>query len=75
MSNFFSTGLPWTSTASPLPVREFVERRDKVAQALVKDNVEALVLEPGYHFQYLANVSQKDWEVWEASDRFFETFF
>ncbi|CZS90002.1 probable xaa-Pro dipeptidase [Rhynchosporium agropyri] len=69
INNFLSTGLPFLDPASPLPVSEFVERRDNLAAALVADGVDAFVVEPGYTFQYYANISQKDWEVWEPEER------
>lgn len=53
--------------AAPLPLEEFVARRDRLANALVQDGVDAFVVEPGYTFSYYANISQKDWEVWEVS--------
>jgi hypothetical protein len=49
------------NSASPLPLSEFVQRRDNLAKALVEDGVDAFVVEPGYTFQYYANVSQPDW--------------
>jgi Xaa-Pro aminopeptidase len=50
-------------------VDEFVQRRNNLAKALVADNVDAFIVEPGYTFQYYANISQKDWEVWEPEER------
>lgn len=45
--------------ARPLPVEEFVERRDRLARALVADGVDAFAVEPGvssfsveYHQNY-----------------------
>lgn len=35
----------------PIKADEFIERRDRLAQALVASNVDAFVLEPGYTFQ------------------------
>lgn len=69
IKNFLSTGLHFLDSASPLPVFEFVDRRNNLARALVKDGVDAFVVEPGYTFQYYANISQKDWEVWEPEER------
>jgi Xaa-Pro aminopeptidase len=48
-------------SASPLPLSEFVQRRDNLAKALVEDGIDAFIVEPGYTFQYYANVSQPDW--------------
>src|SRR4051794_7230907 len=69
MDKFLSTDLPFLDSASPLPVSEFVERRNNLAAALVADGVDAFLVEPGYTFQYYANISQKDWEVWEPEER------
>ncbi|KAL3424903.1 metallopeptidase family M24 [Phlyctema vagabunda] len=69
IKNFLDTGLPFLASASPLPVKEYVERRNRLAEALVKDDVDAFLVEPGYTFQYYANISQKDWEVWEPEER------
>lgn len=35
----------------PIKPDEFIERRDRLAQALAASNVDAFVLEPGYTFQ------------------------
>jgi Xaa-Pro aminopeptidase len=56
-------------SVSPLPLDEFVERRIRLAEALVADQIDGFVVEPGYTFQYYANISQKDWEVWEPEER------
>ncbi|PVH84825.1 Creatinase/aminopeptidase [Cadophora sp. DSE1049] len=69
INNFLSTGLPFLDSASPLPVSEYIERRDNLAVALVADDIDAFLVEPGYTFQYYANISQKDWEVWEPEER------
>ena len=50
-------------------MEEFVQRRNRLAEALVADRVDAFIVEPGYTFQYHANISQKDWEVWEPEER------
>lgn len=69
INNFLSTGLPFLDTAAPLPISEFVQRRHNLATALVADKIDAFVVEPGYTFQYYANIGQKDWEVWEPEER------
>ncbi|KAH8658796.1 aminopeptidase-like protein P [Tricladium varicosporioides] len=69
IDNFLSTGLPFLDSASPLSVSEFVQRRNNLANALVADQIDAFVVEPGYTFQYYANISQKDWEIWEPEER------
>ncbi|TVY54679.1 putative peptidase [Lachnellula cervina] len=69
INNFLSTGLPFLKSAAPLPVEEYVQRRNNLAKALVADDVDAFIVEPGYTFQYYANISQKDWEVWEPEER------
>ena len=47
---------------------DFEERRDRLAHALVVEDADAFVVEPGYTFKYFANVSQPEWEVWEVRD-------
>ncbi|PMD34204.1 Creatinase/aminopeptidase [Hyaloscypha variabilis F] len=69
INSFLSTGLPFLDSASPLPVSEFVTRRNNLAKALVSDGIDAFIVEPGYTFQYYANVSQPTWEVWEPEER------
>jgi hypothetical protein len=66
IDNFLNTGLEFLKDVEGIPVTEFVERRDMLANALVKENVDAFVAEPGYAFLYYANVSQPQWEVWEV---------
>ncbi|KAI1805082.1 Prolidase/Aminopeptidase P-like protein [Daldinia bambusicola] len=61
--------LSFLDGASPISKYEFLERRDRLARALVASDVDAFVLEPGYTFQYYANVSQHDWEPWEPEER------
>ncbi|KAJ5450817.1 uncharacterized protein N7458_007266 [Penicillium daleae] len=55
--------------ASPIAVPDFQERRDRLAEALVAEDVDAFVVEPGYTFKYYGNVSQPEWEVWEPEER------
>lgn len=43
-------------SARPITADEFVQRRDRLAQALVASDVDAFVLEPGYTFQYAAQL-------------------
>ncbi|KAM0128169.1 hypothetical protein ACHAO1_009129 [Botrytis cinerea] len=69
VNTFLETGLPWLETASPIALSEFVQRRDNLAVALENDGIDAFIVEPGYTFQYYANVSQKAWEVWEPEER------
>ncbi|TGO35920.1 hypothetical protein BHYA_0141g00160 [Botrytis hyacinthi] len=69
VNTFLETGLPWLETASPIVLSEFVQRRDNLAVALHSDGIDAFIVEPGYTFQYYANVSQKAWEVWEPEER------
>ncbi|RAL64959.1 hypothetical protein DID88_001549 [Monilinia fructigena] len=68
-NTFLATGLPWLETASPISLLEFVQRRNNLAIALETDGIDAFIVEPGYTFQYYANVSQTDWEVWEPEER------
>lgn len=67
--NLLDTGLPFLKKASPITVRDFQERRDRLAEALVAEDTDAFVVEPGYTFKYYGNVSQPEWEVWEVSTR------
>jgi hypothetical protein len=67
IENLLNTGLPFLQKASPITTFEFQERRDRLAQALVAEDVDAFVVEPGYTFKYYGNVSQPEWEVWEVS--------
>ncbi|KAL2221714.1 peptidase M24, structural domain-containing protein [Thermoascus aurantiacus ATCC 26904] len=67
--NLLSTGLYFLENAAPVSVAEYQKRRDRLAEALVADDVDAFVVEPGYTFKYYANVSQPEWEVWEPEER------
>jgi Xaa-Pro aminopeptidase len=55
--------------AFPIPIAEFIERRKNLAKALLKEEIDAFILEPGYTFQYYGNISQTDWEPWEPEER------
>ena len=66
IGNLLSTGLPFLDRVSPIDATEFQLRRDRLAEALVAENVDAFVVEPGYTFKYYGNISQLDWEVWEV---------
>ncbi|KAI1089455.1 Prolidase/Aminopeptidase P-like protein [Rostrohypoxylon terebratum] len=55
--------------AIPISADEFLERRDRLARALVASGADAFVVEPGYTFQYYGNTSQADWEPWEPEER------
>ncbi|KAI2606677.1 metallopeptidase family M24 [Hypoxylon sp. NC1633] len=61
--------LSFLDSAKPITIDEFLERRDRLAQALESSGVDAFVLEPGYTFQYYGNISQTDWEPWEPEER------
>ncbi|KAL7787888.1 peptidase M24, structural domain-containing protein [Trichoderma ceciliae] len=67
--NNFRSNLSFLDNAQPIQAAEFLQRRDRLAQALARDNVDAFVLEPGYTFQYYGNISQVDWEPWEPEER------
>ncbi|GES59654.1 xaa-pro dipeptidase [Aspergillus terreus] len=69
IQNFQDTGHYFLETAIPISVADYEERRDRLAHALVVENADAFVVEPGYTFKYYANVSQPDWEVWEPEER------
>ncbi|KAH6894218.1 peptidase M24, structural domain-containing protein [Thelonectria olida] len=61
--------LSFLDDAVPIGAQEFIHRRDRLAQALAVNGVDAFVLEPGYTFQYYGNTSQVDWEPWEPEER------
>ena len=63
------TNLEFLRTAKPLEVSEYTSRRNRLAQALVSDGIDAFMVEPGYTLQYYADVNQPDWEVWEPEER------
>ncbi|KAK8066849.1 Creatinase/aminopeptidase [Apiospora hydei] len=65
----FHSDLSFLDPAVPIKADEFLERRDRLARALVASGVDAFVLEPGYTFQYYGNISQVDWEPWEPEER------
>lgn len=66
---FADTRLDFLTSAKQPGVSDYVNRRDRLARALVADGYDAFVVEPGYTFTYYANVSQPDWEVWEPEER------
>jgi hypothetical protein len=66
ISLFLATDLPFLKGVEAPSVKEYVDRRNRLAIALAQDGVDAFAVEPGYTFQYFANVSQPDWEVWEV---------
>lgn len=53
----FHADLSFLDSAKPIHVAEFLERRERLAQALVASNADAFVLEPGYTFQYVSRLS------------------
>ncbi|KAI0814477.1 peptidase M24, structural domain-containing protein [Xylaria sp. FL0064] len=61
--------LSFLDLAKPIHKDEFLERRERLARALVASDADAFVLEPGYTFQYYGNISQTDWEPWEPEER------
>ncbi|KAJ5818966.1 hypothetical protein N7474_004557 [Penicillium riverlandense] len=69
IDNLLNTGLPFLENASPISLPDFEDRRDRLANALVAEGVDAFVVEPGYTFKYYGNVSQPEWEVWEPEER------
>lgn len=71
MYNFLHTGLPFLKGVKAPDIREFEERRDRLAQALSQDGFDAFIMKPGYTYQYYANASQEDWEPWEPEERSF----
>jgi len=44
-------------------MHEFVDRRNRLAQALYGEGLDAFVVGPGHTFSYYANVTQKNWEM------------
>lgn len=68
-NNNLQKNLYFLDDVKPISASEFITRRDRLAQALVKSNVDAFALEPGYTFQYYGNISQVDWEPWEPEER------
>lgn len=65
----FHKDLYFLENARPIEAQEFLDRRDNLARAVHVTGVDAFVLEPGYTFQYYANISQPDWEPWEPEER------
>jgi Xaa-Pro aminopeptidase len=63
------TNLEFLQTAKPLAVSEYESRRNRLAQALHADGLDAFMVEPGYTLQYYADVNQPRWEVWEPEER------
>lgn len=55
-SLFADTNLDFLSTAHTINSSEFVERRDRLARALVEDGLDAFIVEPSYTLQYYVNV-------------------
>jgi len=47
----FHQDLGFLDHAKPIEAHEFIQRRDRLAQALAQNGVDAFVLEPGYTFQ------------------------
>lgn len=43
--------LSFLDEAKPITAEEFIDRRDRLAQALAVSDIDAFVLEPGYTFQ------------------------
>lgn len=62
----FHKDLYFLENARPIEAQEFLDRRDNLAKALHVSGVDGFVLEPGYTFQYYANISQPQWEPWEV---------
>ena len=49
------TGLDFLHGADSLDLSEFVDRRDRLAQALHDEDIDAFAVEPGYTFSYYAS--------------------
>ncbi|KAF1938271.1 peptidase M24 [Clathrospora elynae] len=69
IDKYLATGLGFLESAERPPLEEYVLRRDDLAKALVREGVNAFVLEPGPTFSYYVNVTQPQWEPWEAEER------
>ena len=69
IDTYLSTGLPFLATAKRPPLEEFILRRNDLAHALIAEGVDAFVVEPGPTFSYYANITQPEWEPWEAEER------
>ncbi|KAF2738620.1 peptidase M24 [Polyplosphaeria fusca] len=69
IDTYLATGLEFLKTAEQPPLEEYILRRNNLAKALVEDEIDAFVVEPGYTFSYYANVTQPQWEVWEPEER------
>ncbi|KAL1986498.1 hypothetical protein VTN96DRAFT_6257 [Rasamsonia emersonii] len=69
IQNLLETDLYFLQGVAPPSVAHYEARRNRLANALVADGVDAFVVEPGYTFKYYANVSQPEWEVWEPEER------
>ncbi|OKL58276.1 hypothetical protein UA08_06561 [Talaromyces atroroseus] len=67
--NMLDTELYFLESVHPPTIKHFESRRNRLAQALIADGVDAFGLEPGYTFQYYANISQSEWEPWEPEER------
>ncbi|KAF2128430.1 peptidase M24 [Dothidotthia symphoricarpi CBS 119687] len=66
---YLATGLKFLKTAERPPIEEYILRRNNLAKALVAEDVDAFVVEPGFTFSYYANITQPEWEVWEPEER------
>jgi Xaa-Pro aminopeptidase len=64
----FHKDLYFLDNARPIEAQEFLDRRDTLAKALHISGVDGFVVEPGYTFQYYANISQPQWEPWEVPE-------
>lgn len=69
IKNIEATGFAFLDAAHPITHEEFAGRRQRLGQALMADGADAFVVEPGYTFSYYANITQRDWEVWEPEER------
>lgn len=69
IDKYLSTGLPFLKAVERPPLKEYILRRNNLAEALVADGIDAFVVEPGYTFSYYANVTQPEWEPWEPEER------
>lgn len=55
--------LSFLVNAKPIKEGEFLERRDRLAAALLTNKIDAFVIEPGYTFQYVFIWISRVWGV------------
>jgi Xaa-Pro aminopeptidase len=69
VDKYLATGLEFLESAKPPTLEEYISRRNRLAEALVVNEIDAFVVEPGFTFSYYANTTQPEWEPWEPEER------